>query len=155
MKTPSFFIGLAILFWGWQSGFLWAALIMAPIIEGARFVKSKWDFSSDDFNKVIDLSTVLLAGTIVVALTLKPERAIIILLNWLPVIFFPVIAAQEFSLKGRIDAQSFLLASRKRLKFSFQKYGDIDISFMYAFFCIISAGTANARSFLFYGIVAL
>ncbi len=150
MKTPGLFIGCALLFWGWQTGFWWAALIFIPVIEGARFVRSKWDFSSSDFNKVIDLSTVLLAGTIVVALTLKPAKANIILLNWLPIIFFPVITAQEYSHKGRIAVKSFMLASRRKTKISFQAYGDVDVSYMYAFLCIISAGTANSRQFLFY-----
>lgn len=155
MKTPPFIIGLSLLFWGWQTRLFWVALIMIPIVEGARFIRSKWDFSTSDFNKVTDLCTILLAVTIVSALALKPEKAIIITVTWLPVILFPLIAVQEYSFKGKIDIKALFIVARRRNKTlsswpmnpGIQK---IDISYLYAGFCLISAGMGNIRNITFY-----
>ena len=51
-----------LLFWGWQTGLLLVALPLAVLLEGARYVKSKWDISQADFNRITDICTLLLAG---------------------------------------------------------------------------------------------
>jgi protein-glutamine gamma-glutamyltransferase len=155
MKVPRFFLGIVVLFWGWQVHTLWIAICLAIIIESARVTKSKFKFKPSDFNKCIDITIVLLAGTIVVALTFEAQKAILILLKWLPLIFFPIMAAQEFSVKGAIDYQSFFIGNRKRLKMKMLESKDIDISFLYALFCIFSAATANTKGHLFYVVVVL
>ena len=155
MKTPRFFLGAVVLFWGWQVHTLWIAMCFAVILESARVVKSKFEFKPSDFNKFVDISTVFLAGVIVIALTTEAQKAILILLKWLPVIFFPIIAAQEFSVKGKIDIQSFFLVARKRPEIQFYEPRQIDVSFLYSLFCILSTGTANTRGHLFYILVSL
>jgi aryl-alcohol dehydrogenase-like predicted oxidoreductase len=53
MKTPPLLLGAALVFWGWQTGFLPAGLVMAAALEGARGVRARREFSDDDFrNKV-------------------------------------------------------------------------------------------------------
>ena len=155
MKTPRFFIGSAVLFWGWQVHTLWVAICLAVILESARMLKTKFDFKSSDFNKFVDISTVFLAGTIVAALSIDAQKAIWVLLKWLPLVFSPIIAAQEFSINGRIDSQSFFFATRKKKKFKQVDSREIDVSFFYSFFCILSAGTANTKGQLFYFCVVL
>ena len=155
MKTPRFFIGASVLFWGWQVQTLWIALCLAVILESARMLKTKFEFMPSDFNKFVDISTVFLAGTIVSALTIEAQKAIWILLKWLPLVFLPIIAAQEFSTTGKIYSQSFFLAARKKKKFKRVDSRKIDVSFFYSFFCILSAGTANTKGHLFYFCVVL
>jgi transglutaminase-like putative cysteine protease len=155
MKAPRFFLGSVVLFWGWQVHTLWIAICLAITLESARVTKSKFRFKPSDFNKFIDITIVLLAGTIVIALTYEAQKAILILLKWLPLIFFPIMAAQEFSVKGAIAYQSFFIGNRKRLKIKMLESKDIDISFLYALFCIFSAATANTKGHLFYVVVVL
>jgi hypothetical protein len=52
----------------------------------------------------------------VIALTIEAKEAIFILLKWIPLIFLPVMAAQGFSTKNKIDIQSFFIVSRKKTK---------------------------------------
>lgn len=150
MKTPRFFLGAVVLFWGWQVQTLWIALCLAGLLEFARMMKERFEFKPSDFNKFIDISTVLLAGSVVVALTNEPEKAIFIILKWLPLVFFPVIAAQEFSTNGQIDIQSFFLAARKKGRIQFHETRKIDVSYIYSLFCILSSGMANTKGNLFY-----
>ncbi|MDA3790839.1 MAG: hypothetical protein PF503_20385, partial [Desulfobacula sp.] len=69
MKTPRFFLGTIVLFWGWQVQTLWIAICLAAILESSRAVKTKFEFEPSDFNKFIDISIVFLAGVIVISLT--------------------------------------------------------------------------------------
>ena len=58
--TPPGLLGAALLFWGWQTGFLTVGSVMAALLEGRHLVRSRWDLSRADFNRVSDLSAVLL-----------------------------------------------------------------------------------------------
>jgi transglutaminase-like putative cysteine protease len=155
MKPPRFFLGAAVLFWGWQVHTLWIAICLGLILEFGRVAKSKFEFKPSDFNKFVDISTVFLAGTVVIALTIEAKNAILILLKWLPLIFFPIIAAQEFSVNGKIDIQSFFLVARKKVGIRFYEHKEIDVSYIYSFFCILCAGTANVKGHLFYSCIVL
>jgi len=150
MKTPRLFLCAAVLFWGWQVHLLWIALCLGILLESASLIKSKFDFKPSDFNKFIDISTILLAGTIVIALTIEAEEAIFILLKWIPLIFLPVMAAQVFSTRGKIDIQSFFLVTRRKAKLENYYSRTIDFSYIYSLFCIISAGSANRLGHLYY-----
>jgi len=150
MKSPRLLLGSVVLFWGWQVQTLWIAVLLSFILESAHLVKTRFELMPSDFNKFVDISTVLLAGTVVVALTMEAETAIRVILKWLPLVFFPIICAQEFSSKGKIDARSFFLMARKKLKFRFYKTKEIDMSYIYSLICILSAGTANTKGHLYY-----
>jgi len=54
--TPPGLLGAALLFWGWQTGFLAVGVVMAVLVEARRLVRSRWDLSRADFNRVSDLS---------------------------------------------------------------------------------------------------
>ncbi len=155
MKTPRFFLGTIVLFWGWQVQTLWIALGLAAVLEFSRVYKSRFEFTPSDFNKFVDITIVLLAGIIVIALTFEPQKAILIILKWLPLVFSPVIAAQEFSANGTMNSQSFIIIQKKRLKTNIHDSSEIDISFPYSLFCILSSATANSKGPLFYAGIVL
>src|SRR2546428_187767 len=60
--TPPGLLGAALLFWGWQTGFLAVGVVMAALVEGRQLVRSRWDLSRTEFPRVSDLSAVVLAG---------------------------------------------------------------------------------------------
>ncbi len=145
MKAPPLFSGMVLLFWGWQFDMLWISAGLACILESAVFVKMRFDFKASDFNTVVDISTMLVAGTIVIALTHDAEKALLVLLKWMPVLLFPIMAAQTYSSAGKIDIHSFFLVTRKKIKQHFYDPKKIDITYIYALLGILSAGSA-ARS---------
>ena len=52
MSPPPLLLGAALLFWGWQTGFLLVALPLAVLIEAARALTWRLELSSTDFHRV-------------------------------------------------------------------------------------------------------
>lgn len=141
MKPPRLYLGLLLLFWGVQTDSLWLGIAAAAGLEWARMLKNGFDLKPSDFNTFVDISTVLLAGTLVTAFVVEAEKAIFILLQWLPLIFFPVILAQECSTAGEIDIRAFFLTARKKIKQQSVKQRSLDVGYFYAVLVLISAGS--------------
>jgi hypothetical protein len=65
MKAPPFLLSAALLFWGWQSDFLWTGVVLGIVLEGARFTRWRWELADTDFNRIWSfcvLLNVVLAG---------------------------------------------------------------------------------------------
>lgn len=158
MKIPSYLIVFASLVWGFQVELPWAGIFAGVVLGAAGLVTSKFEFRASDFNRFVDISIVLLAGTVVAALTIEAQNAIWILLKWMPLIVLPIAAAQAYSTKGGIEAASFFLTARrkkqKRSFFSAKPSNSIDVSLIYAFICMISAGTLKTPG-LYYFILSI
>ncbi len=152
IQTPPLLIGAALLFWGWQTGNWLFAVPMALLLEGSRFIRFRWDFSVTDFNRLSDLCALIVIG--IVFYLLLTERSIFIifiLLQWLPVAFFPLILSQRYSMQGRVDLRAMSLIFRKRDKNGQHSLPTaLDISYPYFALCILSAGFGNVRSHNFY-----
>ena len=69
MKPPPFLLGVALLFWGWQSDFFIPGALMAVVLEAARFVRLRWEFSEDDFSRVWTFCSLLFLAAVVFAFT--------------------------------------------------------------------------------------
>ena len=106
---PPFLLGVAVLFWGWQTGLLVLALVIAPLLEGARIARWRWDVSRRDVNRVSDLCTVVFAGMALYlfataggARAAGGPRAFALLFQWSPLALVPLVACQLYSTAGRI-----------------------------------------------------
>ena len=155
MKIPPFIISASVLFWGWQTGLLPFAACIVPIIELERFIKIRWDFSDKDFNRISDLCTLTLGGLMVYLLVNNPTGIIHYTVKWLPLIVFPVLAGQLYSVKGKIDIRSIMLFARKNKIRRLRDIKKIDVSYPYIITCVISAGIGNHRGNIFYIIVSI
>jgi hypothetical protein len=180
MKTPPFLIGAALLFWGYQTGFLPEGAVMALILESSRFIRARWEFSDDEFARVWTFSFVLLLAAVIFAfnnnggpsgfteLLQNPNVAserdagnastmtADALFRWLPMIFFLFIAAQTFSPADGISLEviSPYLRSRQRRA---RKRGVIlppsrrfDVSYPYFALCLFSAGGRAPQNDYYY-----
>src|ERR1051326_1064126 len=118
MKTPPMLLGTTLLFWGWQTGLLIPGVVMAISLEGARWVKIRWEFSNEDFVRIWTFCTVVLLAAAIYAFTSSTgpsdlrgffenpnaltqrnagtatARAAMALFRELPMIFFPFVAAE-------------------------------------------------------------
>ena len=174
MVPPPFLVGGAVLFWGWAAGFLWVAMLMAVIVELPRFFRLRWDFSEDDFERLWTLCCIIFLGVLAVrsfvgdapgpgardalagsnALS-EPSTVSLALMRWIPLIFFPVAAAQAYSSRESVRVTVFFWMFRKRMEKSwFQP--SINIGFPYVAGCVLSASAANIRTTWFFaGLVAI
>jgi hypothetical protein len=169
MKTPPFLLSAGVLFWGWQSHLLIPAALMALVIESPRWLKARWDFSDDDFNRIWTFCALLALAATVYAFSmnegpanfggffkhpdLKTERGIgtstartaALVLRWLPMIFFLFLSAQLFSTREGIPLQTISLILRRRWKQA-KKLGiqlaeprPVNVSYPYFALCLVSA----------------
>lgn len=145
-------IGVALLLWGWQTGFLAVAGVMAAIIELRPLVSVRWDLGRTDFNRISDLSAVLLA--LIAAyhvLGNESARAVLAILQWLPLIVFPLLACQFYSAVGVLDASIFFWSLRRRANERPDYPGiPVDLSYPFAALTLLSASAANVRSGIFF-----
>ncbi|WP_020586005.1 transglutaminase-like domain-containing protein [Desulfobacter curvatus] len=157
MKTIPLTMAAALVFWGHQTGYLIPACFMGVVIELARVLKTRWEPSLDQVNKISDTCTVCFAGTIIYFVSLDIETALVDILRYLPVFAFPLIVVQEYSAAGDIDVRSLYLF-KKRIMEKTQAVR-INLSLAFIIICLISSAAANNRLFPYYpvtlGIIAV
>jgi len=152
MKTPPLLLGASMLFWGWQTGQVILAVIMAAVLEGARFVSFRWELSDSDFNRISDFCTVIIVGMVVYLLiTQRSFTLILTFLKWLPIAFLPLMIAQIYSTSDNVDISALFLMARKRRDKAGERPGTkINLTYPYFVHCILSASAANVRNLSFY-----
>ncbi len=158
-KTPPpFLMGASLLFWGWQSGLPGIAVFMALILETVPHIRIRWDFSSREFNRISDLCALIFIGMAVyLFLVHRSVYIIFILLEWLPMSFFPLIVAQNFDIRGETDISAISLLMRKRSIPGKQDEAiTINLNWPYFALSILCTGFANVRDDRFYlGVIFL
>ena len=158
MKTPPLLLGAALMFWGWQNGFLILAAVMACIYECADRVRWRWNLTAENFRQLVKVLTVLLVVMLLIAALSKTEVYFLyVLLRWLPILFFPLLAAQAYSTGELIDFRSLFLFRGKSKK-NTRDSKKILFHPSYPFFglCLLSAAATQSAGGLFYiGLVLL
>jgi protein-glutamine gamma-glutamyltransferase len=149
---PPLVVGAALVFWGWQTGVLVAGIAMAAALEARTLIRSRWDLTRTDFNRASDLSAVLLVlMAIYQAIANESSRAVTGIIQWLPLIVFPLIATQLYSAAGRVEVAVFFWSQRTRPG----PTPTVDLAPAYFGLCLLAASTANARTTFYGGLVAL
>jgi len=151
-------LGAALLFWGWQTGFLFLALPLAVLIEAARALTWRLELSATDFHRLTDLCTVLIivSGVYLFSTTgtsraVDGPRAMTLLFQWMPFLLFPLIASQLYSTAGKVPLTAFFWALRRQAARAPEtRPGPVDLAYLYFALCILSASAANRRTLEFY-----
>jgi len=150
MKTPSLILGAGLIFWGWQTGLWIFAVPMAVILEAARFFPSRWDLSTADFRRIGNFCLIILIFLNVYLLIQNPTFYFIYtLLQWLPVVLFPLLAAQTYSVNENIDVTRLFLLFNEGVEHQNKRF-TININYLYLAACILSASNANIGNISFY-----
>lgn len=186
MKPPPLLLGCALAFWGWQSEFLIPGVAMGLIVESARWIQARWDFSDEDFSRVWTFCSLLFLAAAVYAFNdnagpanfsrwfqepnfrtqggagLSTARTGAAMFRWLPMLFFPFLAAQLFSTREVIPLATISLLVRRRQRKA-KREGrpappsrNVDISWPYFIGTMLSASVhpSETNSF-FWGLVVL
>jgi hypothetical protein len=174
MKTPRFLIGAALLFWGWQTDFLAISIVMAAVLEAARFTRARWEFSDEDFSRIWTICTLLFLGVAVYAFTdnngparignffqnpnpstqtgagAATSRTASAMLRWLPMVLFMFATAQAYSAREEIPLSTVSLILRRRWKKAV-KLGrplppvrGMNVSYPYFAVCLLAASVHPA-----------
>jgi len=186
MKPPPLLLGAALVFWGWQAELLLPGALMAVLIESALVFKARWELADEDFRRVWTFCALLLLAATLYAFTanegptsyaglfedanlvtqrnasLASAHTIKSVLRWLPMIFFPFLAAQAFSTRDGIPLSTISLILQRRWKRA-KRLGQplpperhVNIGFTYFSAVLFSASfhPAGNQSF-FWGVCAL
>ena len=151
MRTPPFLLGATLIFWGWQIGLLVFAVPMALILEGARLIQWRWDFSSGDIKWIANFCLIfLILLTIILMINNRSIQFIYTLLQWLPGIFFPILIAQIYSMSDRLDIRTlFLFLNSSQSQENPERFY-LNLTYPYFILCILSTSAINIQDFSFY-----
>jgi len=155
---PPFLMGASLLFWGWQSELLGISGFMALILETVPHIRIRWDFSPREFNRISDLCALIFISMAVYLFVLHRSVYIIfILLQWLPMSFFPLIFAQNFDIRGQMDISAISLLMRKhKIPGKKEDTTAVNLNWPYFALTILCTGFANVRDDRFYlGVIFL
>lgn len=105
---PRLLLGAALLFWGAMSGHPIMGLIVALLVEGANWIRFRWDFDSAACSRAwrISMTLILIAGVLI---WLDGDRytALPKLFVWLPMLLLPLQFVQSYGLRDRMPLNSF------------------------------------------------
>jgi hypothetical protein len=165
MTFPPWLLGLALLFWGWQTQTWALAVPLALMVEAQPFIRSRWDLAEEDFRRIANICLLLLLGLIGYLIVIQQwETAVSRLLRWLPVVFFPILAAQLYSQQQQVSLwvfmplKSLVAAAQREITGSAASTpgNQMDLRYPYFVLCGFAASAAVDRSPVFYlGMVAL
>lgn len=177
MKPPPFLLAFALLLWGWQTGLLAIALLLAVVLEAARWIEWRLEFDVPDFNRIADLCTVLAAVAMVyciltretgnqvmaffqtTSLTAREQamkgvsQTTFIFFQWLPMLIFPAVAALAYSAREQVPFSCFSFFQRRRYARAGQPQPltpAFHLGYPYLAVVLFSASLANQRTDWFY-----
>jgi len=185
MKTPPLLLGAALLFWGWQTGYVGAALAIAAILEGSRVFTARWEFSEEDFTRIWTFCTLVFLAAAVYAFTSNQgptgfrgffenpnfftqrnasaatARTAASLVRWLPMIFCLFMTAQVYSSREGIPLETISMILRWRWKRA-RRVGQprpatrsVDGSYVYFALCLFAASVHASEDNTFFWGVSL
>jgi hypothetical protein len=133
-------MGATLVFWGCQTGYIIEGIVMAVILESSGFIKTRWEYTDDEFARIWTFCNLLLLAALIFAfndnggpsgftqlfenLNSNSERAAgtasnmtaDAVIRWLPMIFFLFVAAEAFSPAEGVPLESVFFLLRSRLK---------------------------------------
>lgn len=114
-QPPRLLVGTAVLVWGGLNNHALIALGAALLIEACHWVNWRWRFGGKGYSRAWVLSLIALTGTVGFhSLNAVGPAAFLSFLEWLPLIFLPLILAQQYGEEETISTTVFSMIARKR-----------------------------------------
>jgi protein-glutamine gamma-glutamyltransferase len=171
LNTPPFLLGLAMLFWGWQTGHVVIGAALGVLLELPCVIKSRWSFTQADLDRLWNLCALLFFGTMIYAFfnegsislndffasaAQRPEamrekgRAALIWFQWFPMLCFPIMLAVAFAEEPAVDVSTFSWFYRKRRRAPGYEPVRVTIAYPFLGLMLFSAAASNQRTPWFY-----
>jgi len=153
---PSLLLTGTLLFWGFWAHLLHFALALTLLLAPASRVGWRWEVSDREFDRLTDFTNLATVLTGAYLLYDQGSHGVFTLIKWLPILLFPLLAAQRYSLAGSIDLSSLFLSVRRlRGKGTAYIRRRIDFAQPYLAICLLAAAVAAPASPWFFPGAAL
>ncbi|MGB5831020.1 MAG: hypothetical protein WBG92_03400, partial [Thiohalocapsa sp.] len=148
-ELPRFLMSGALLFWGIYTGIWWLALPLALVAELPRLDDWHWELELKERQRVADLCTVLivLAGAYFYLNQPRLGVALILLIQWLPALVFPLLAVQLYGRHPGLELSVLFLSLRGDKPHA---KDTVDLRWAYLLLCVISASMIPPETTWFY-----
>jgi len=146
-SLPPGMIGFVYIIWGWQTEHWFIAPVLIVLYEFSHIFNIQLTFTKQDLARLVDFcSLIFVAFSIYVAITEPSASAVFVVTEWLPVILFPLLAAQKYTNYKKIPLTALSMHLRKK--------GDnakiIDMSYAFFIVCSAAASTGNQQGLIFF-----
>ncbi len=154
MKTPPpLLLAAALLFWGYETKLWTFALIFAALLELPHVLRFRWNFSRQDHHRMADACFVLMVGAVLYFYNSENSSVTVgnaySFFQSLPIVFFPLVLGDLFSIEAGIHNTAFSWIARLRHKPGTPP-NRISVGYLYLLTCLLSAGAANLRSLAYF-----
>ena len=138
---PPGLLGTALLFWGWQAHWLWLSLLLAALVEAARWSPWRLPLSDLHFIRIADATSVSMVIAGVTFFAVKLSDGLFYLVQWLPVIIVFLLGAQLYSERQRTPLKAIVATLRRRPADNALPLS-IDLRLPYFFLTLVAASIA-------------
>lgn len=154
VRVPPLGLAAAMLLWGIAVEVWPYALVMAIVLEGARWVPWRWQLSNQDFNRLSDASALGFVLVVLYVFDSYSFQGVYVILEWLPFVLFLLALGQRYSTRNSIRyAALFLSVRRAERKGTVTDGGEINFDLPYFVICLASATAGDMeRLWLFAGL---
>jgi hypothetical protein len=146
---PKLLLSGALLFWGWHTGLWWLALPLALLTELPTRLRWHWQLELKERQRVADLCTVLVVLAAGYLYLNQPRlgMALILLIQWLPALLFPLLAVQLYGHHAGVELSVLFLSLRGDKP---QGNDTLDLRWAYLLLCVISASMIPPETLWFF-----
>lgn len=117
LEPPPYLLGASMVFWGFLSDHPLLGVAVALVLESHRWIRWRWAFSDQDYVRVWNLCVTLflmVAVFQVVGQEMGRWQVTRTFQQWMPILLFPIIWAQNFSRGEAVPLITFSLVARRK-----------------------------------------
>ncbi|MCP5424773.1 MAG: transglutaminase domain-containing protein [Gammaproteobacteria bacterium] len=152
MKPPPLLLGAALLLWGWRAETLPLAVGLAVVLELPFRLAWRWRLRDKDINYIVDFCTVVLAAWVVYAIAIQTSaHAVIVVLQGLPVIVFPLIALQRYGDRDGLPLSALSLRHRRWGR----SQRTVEVGYPYLVACLVAASPGERGATVFFLLIVV
>lgn len=157
MSFPPLLLGAALAFWGWQCELLALGVALGLLLEAPRLAPMRLELSAAREERVADFCSVAYLCVLAAAVAMRGATSGVLLsLEWLPVLVYPVVAAQALSARPVRLTSLFYLLRRQKARDPEVARASVDVRAPYLALVAIAAGVErSAEASYFPGLVVL
>ncbi len=136
----------ALWFWGWMNAHWLAIAIMSMAIVLSRLISWRWALKIKQYYRVGDFVSLSVVAVLLMLVLIDTEKqTVFIVLEWLPLIFLPILLAQLYSVDKLLPMGILFYSQRKRTPIRY-----LDFKIPYTTICLLAAGASNDSSLRYF-----